>query len=134
MFRVSLVVALALVGAGCLAEEPLLVAAPVAASTVVTSPAPEAPGSSVIFLAPRLDAAAPLPSTPPIGVAECDRYIALVDACAADASARQGGTRRLLEKDAPSWRELARSSTEGRLAVTFACQAALDGLRQKPCR
>ena len=133
MVRASLL-GFALLGAGCsAAAEPLPATAPVVAS--VAAPPVASPEQAVVFLAPRLDAPPPVAASPaPIGVAECDRYVALVDACPADASVRQGGTRRLLEKDAPSWREMARSSTEGRLAVTFACQAALEGLRQKPCR
>ena len=123
MLRASLL-GFALFGAGCSAAAPLPVA-PAVPSPVAASPAPAASPEPVVFLAPRPEApSAPASSPAPIGVAECDRYVALVDACPADASSRQGGTRRLLEKDAPRrWREMARSSTEGRLAVTFACQA-----------
>ncbi len=130
MFRLALVGFL-VVGVGCVAETRSAPVVPV--SAIVTAPPVVSATSSVIVIAPRPDPG-PEPAATPIGVVECDRYIALVDACPADASARQGGTRRLLETDGPSWREMAKSSTEGRLAVTFACQAALDGLRQQPCR
>jgi hypothetical protein len=138
MLRVTLLL-VALGSVGCLAaERPAVEASSAVASAIAPAaaamPTVVAPASSVIFLAPSLDARDELSANAaPIGVAACDRYLALVDACPSNATARQGATKKLLEKDGPSWREAARSSTEGRLAVTMACEAAIEGLRQKPC-
>jgi hypothetical protein len=123
---------------GCIAEGPPPEVAPAPAPAPIArgGSAPVDAPSSVLVIAPRAiePERTEALARPPIGVAACDHYIAAVDACPADAGVRRGGTRVLLDKDAASWREMARSSTEGRLAVTFACQAALDSLRQKPCR
>ena len=130
-----LLLGLAMLQVGCLAAgpapEPAAVPATAPATEPATAPAPAT--ETVMVLQPNLALRAEAEPAP-IGVAACDRYLALVDACPASAPARSGGTKRLLDKDAASWREAARSSTEGRLAVTMACEAAIQGLRQNPCR